>query len=62
MAWNQEEFIQETEAVFASEVHNKFVRETLPNAGDDLDDICNVGYEQLCRNANKLCSSLMEKA
>ena len=60
--WDIQEFIEETEAVFASDVHKKFVGEKLPNTGDELDDICNRGYEQLCRNAKSLCSGLMGEA
>jgi hypothetical protein len=59
MTWDIDNFIKETEAVFASDVHTKFIGETLPNTGDELDDICNKGYEQLCRNAEKLCAGLM---
>lgn len=62
MAWDIDNFIKETEAVFESDVHNKFVGETLPNSGNTLDDICKRGYEQLCRNAEKLCAGLMGDA
>ena len=57
--WDIDCFIKETEAVFESDEHKKFVGQKLPNSGAVLDDICNKGYAQLCRNAEKLCSGLM---